>query len=296
MDLIKCACGWSGLIGELRLDKITNHTIQDILQISNWSHCPKCNSKCLTPLSTTKLNLDHHDTVLNISSTLGNTFLHLHRILDFNIEPHGLKIAGYKMFSNQIFNLNLLFSSKYESMIILEIINLTHKSRFKCETKIEDEMQLFGKWSKFTNSVYPFQPCSFCARYYEWKHQKKNGWPLHYNELEKEKLKDIRTLAGVPVHSNNKFARIFCEDQIIVKKICHCNETTKHPNPFCELHGSEEVPCHSCNHEYPCPFKINDEDCRIWCQTKANPDIPDSLYESFYSGRALDPGEDISDT
>lgn len=256
-------CNWSGQQCEL----ITSPQALDLefLEINKWVYCPKCNSKMSGPLEITPTTVKsiYHNTVLDIDSepnsnsniiedyllmsrrrsSYTQTFLHLGRILAFTISPLHLQILGYKKYSNFPFNISIKLNFEFESIILLKIIHQAHLNHHKCTSRSINNLIRFGTWNNSQPSDYPLQPCSFCARFYDWENHINgttpiNSWPFSYDKIQRIKLDAIRKLANAPAH-NNKFALIFSEQKQVESKeipICICNEISPKPNPDCELH------------------------------------------------------------
>jgi hypothetical protein len=246
---MKCpSCAWVGSRGDLCLDP-NKKNISEILDLSNWSLCPACSTNVSVKTTDLELGLQHNNAVLYIhNKTTGAiagvtaTYVHLGRLLDFKILPYGLYLTGYKSFSKHCYQLRIFLntnSEQYESETLLKIISLLHKSRYKCETKTHNNLQLFGKW-KDADTIFPLIKCSFCARIHEFEKKTSNGWPLSIKKLNEEKLNSIRRLANVPIYNKNRKFSIIFEDIKTQKEttnnICYCNEISPLPNPDCDIH------------------------------------------------------------
>jgi hypothetical protein len=251
--MIKCdKCNWQGQRYELEYtpkDEFGYPNVDSYLNFDNWRTCPNCRTTINAPLEIVRaLNFAYNFSVLSISTDYpssnifdlhSTTYIHLSRILDFIVNPHQLNILGFKNYSNHIFNLSIKTNFEFESVILLKILHLAHLHKNKCEFKSAESYTLFGKWSKLRESMYPLSSCSFCARFYEWIQKQTNGWPLSAEKLQKMNLNNIKQLSGVPIHTNNKFAKIFAENEENKPSkysICMCNEISPRPNPNCEVH------------------------------------------------------------
>jgi hypothetical protein len=252
--MIKCdKCNWQGQRHQLEYMPIG--AADSYLNVDNWKSCPICHSTINTPLKITPrtINFAYNFSVLSISTDFppsnifdsqSSTYIHLSRILDFIVNPQQLNILGFKNYSNHLFNLSIKTNFEFESIILLKILHLAHQHKNKCECKSAEGYTLFGKWSALRESMYPLRSCSFCARFYEWIQKQTNGWPLSAEKLQKMNLNNIKQLSGVPIHANNKFAKIFAENEENKSSkysICMCNEISTRPNPNCEVHKKLEA-------------------------------------------------------
>lgn len=246
--MIQCKCGWTGDRGDLCLNekfKFTSLNLDIIIKPSNWTHCPKCNCVLQIPQTDLDISLEHSGSVARIYNIKQShtTYLHLGRILDFNLTSSGITIEGYKRFLHSAFDRQTFcagFPLSHEAKTLLKILSCVHKQHFKCEFKEYENLLLFGVWSKINKgNIYPTFPCSFCARIYELENNMENGWPFSNSNLKKTRLDKIRKLANVPIYTqNNKFRKIFSEmiPEDTTPKICYCNEISPSPNPDCEIH------------------------------------------------------------
>jgi hypothetical protein len=247
--MIECKkCSWRGKRDDLTIIDELNY-----LNINNWCLCPNCFAKIDNLTTTpTSLTLAYSSSVLSINTdyTLDallntTTFIHLSRILDFTISNNHLSILGYKKLSTYVFNLRITSNFEFESIILLKILHLAHLKKNKCESKISDDYVYFGNWGTNKQPKYPIRCCSFCARFYEWIQKQNNSWPLSFTKIQKINLDNIKQLSGVPVHTNNKFSKIFAEtneEKNSKHTICTCNEISPRPNPNCSIHNEESQP------------------------------------------------------
>jgi len=264
----KCkVCSWTGTRGDLVLDKINSNSNYDnhnhlrhpdtfstdfsyILNVQNWCYCPNCFNMFPIPRSETVLSLVHRGSVISIVTNnpfhRGPTFLHLGRILDFVVGERNISFLGYKALEHFPFNLNMILSTtpelEFESKIVLKIVHYFHKQHFNCEARDYDDYKLFGRWGIIMKNTYPLRSCSLCARIHDYETKKSNGWPLSVKAIDRIKMDTFKSLANVPLNTNNKFNKIFNPQNIVEKpQICCCNEISKKPNEFCSIHNTADI-------------------------------------------------------
>jgi hypothetical protein len=234
---MKCtSCNWIGSRGELVIDRRLGQNCLDenFFKLTNWNCCPRCNRTLIVKDSHNEISLAFNNSVFCIDSPLHNkpTHIHLCRILDFSVSPFGISFLGYKTPAHlaQTFKLTVLLNGfedhKFESLIILKMLYEAHKNKYRCVSKDYNGYKLFGNEGGIPSGIYPFIKCSFCARYYEYTTNQKNGWPLSIAEIEKIKTNKVRKLLdSVSPRSNNKFSMLFGSKEIEEEQtICCCNE------------------------------------------------------------------------
>jgi hypothetical protein len=243
------SCNWKGTRSDLLELPSTN------LSTTNWCLCPNCKTK-IDVISNTTISTTYNGSVITISrpKELSLFFrknpqvhIHLKRILNFSISQNSIKIIGFKNYSNQVFSLNIDLENEFESTLVLELIHRAHSQKYCCTSKSlfvnSKQYTLCGKWSNFISSIYPFEPCSFCARFKEWKNSNLNCWPLSTEKLQQLQTKNIQELIRInSTYTNNKFAKIFLQKDSIKEEqqeICFCNEISSKPNYLCKIHSNE---------------------------------------------------------
>jgi rubredoxin len=224
-------CNWVGEQQQL----VASNT-DYAMSINDWNSCPVCGEKQDIITSEIVTNLIYNNSVLFCSSNNKSTYINLRRILSFYIQGANLNIQGYKNYSHLTFNIHINLKYFFEPEILLKIIHLAHINKYRCQPKIISGYKCFGLIYNFVNEhQYPVReeqypvPCSFCARFYEWETKSKNGWPLSQEQ--------IMNLQLTPKHQNNKFSKIFCDNNVSQQthNICLCNEINL-THSMCKVH------------------------------------------------------------